>query len=427
MLAGQAALAAGHRKVAEEQFDAALLSIDAIYADNEAAEKARSLWHAEGVKDFKGEPYERVMAFYYRGLLYLMAGDWDNAQASFKGGVLQDSFAALERDRADVASLIWLEGWARRCGGSDSAAADLFAEAASLRPALKAPPPEADLVVVAETGGGPRKAAAGKNGEKLVYWEGPLGNDRLVAVVGGRKVEMAEAENLYFQAVSRGGRQMDDLLADKADTKDTVHAVGKTAAVAGLGTAAVAGSQGHYGQGNRNAAAAGAIIGLVGLLAMAAAEGMNAHADTRAWDTLPHSIHIAALQAPGPISQGDVDLEDGVGRKLLSGGAHLQLASVGRCSLVWVDSGSIMASRSEPVVAVPANGGGGDAVANANCRTPSGAGAFLPPEVCTRIGGTVLTLGPPPVVERVSCRVPSGSLSELPPAICDRVGGAVVR
>jgi tetratricopeptide (TPR) repeat protein len=91
--AGVAAVAEGKTQDATGLFDSALDSIEGMFANTENAAKARSLWYEEGAKDYKGEPYERAMAYYYRGLLYLAEGDYENARASFRGGILQDAFA----------------------------------------------------------------------------------------------------------------------------------------------------------------------------------------------------------------------------------------------------------------------------------------------------------------------------------------------
>src|SRR5690554_6357288 len=56
---GTAAFYRGDIDLARDNFDAALEVIETVYADNDSAAKARSLWHEEGRKDFKGEPYER--------------------------------------------------------------------------------------------------------------------------------------------------------------------------------------------------------------------------------------------------------------------------------------------------------------------------------------------------------------------------------
>jgi hypothetical protein len=106
---------AGDYDIAKELLDQVLLRIDMVYADNENAMKARSLWYEEGMKDFIGEPYERAMAFYYRGLLYMMDEDYENARACFKNGVIQDAFAEEEQNRCDFAALIFSKAGRPRC------------------------------------------------------------------------------------------------------------------------------------------------------------------------------------------------------------------------------------------------------------------------------------------------------------------------
>ncbi len=81
---GVQAMEIGQYDVAAQSFDQALGIITSVYADSESAARARSLWIEEGSKDFRGEPYERAMAFYYRGLLDLMDGEYDTARSSFR-------------------------------------------------------------------------------------------------------------------------------------------------------------------------------------------------------------------------------------------------------------------------------------------------------------------------------------------------------
>jgi outer membrane protein assembly factor BamD (BamD/ComL family) len=62
MRAGLAAFEAGADKIAAASFDDALNYIEAIYADNPTAEKARSTFLPERTKEYKGESYEQAMA-----------------------------------------------------------------------------------------------------------------------------------------------------------------------------------------------------------------------------------------------------------------------------------------------------------------------------------------------------------------------------
>lgn len=108
--AGLTAMEFGYNSLASKTFDEALLTIETIYGGDEKAKQARALFTAEDRKVFRGEPYERAMAFYYRGVLYLMEGDYENARASFRSGSLQDTLAEKEEYQQDFALLEFLEG-----------------------------------------------------------------------------------------------------------------------------------------------------------------------------------------------------------------------------------------------------------------------------------------------------------------------------
>src|SRR4051812_5792486 len=64
------ALRLGNLAEAKAKLDDAITRIGGIRANDETAKKARGYFSPERDKTFIGEPYERVMAYYYRGLLY---------------------------------------------------------------------------------------------------------------------------------------------------------------------------------------------------------------------------------------------------------------------------------------------------------------------------------------------------------------------
>ncbi|MEW5728602.1 MAG: hypothetical protein AB1918_12320 [Pseudomonadota bacterium] len=420
MTGGLAALTSGHLPLAERSLDIALGGIETVYADDPAAEKARSVWHAEDVKEFKGEPYERAMAYYYRGLAYLAKGDWDNAQASFQGGVLQDTFAEMERHRADVGSLVWLEGWANSCRGNTSRAGELFAEAQSINPALKPPAKDETVLVVAESGQAPRKFRAGNNGEKLGIREGLIGNYALAARLGEAAVPLARAEDLFYQATTRGGRAADKILAEKSATKDGTEALGMGMIVGGL---AAANYNSQSRNNNNDAAAAGLAIALIGLMVYAASQNMDAGADIRTWINLPHSVHLAALPAEN-FDPRKLTLVDPAGRDVLSPSARLLVAAPGPCTLVWIGAHNVVPSLA---VEAAADGSAG------NCRTSAGTLVTMPPPTCKRIGGQPLggegavglKMDAAAAATRFSntCRTSTGAVAELDADTCQRIGG----
>ncbi|MEW5726243.1 MAG: hypothetical protein AB1918_00315 [Pseudomonadota bacterium] len=342
MRIGLAALELGEDKLAEELFDDALGNIEIVYADNAQAAEARSLFTKELAKDFKGEPYERAMAYYYRGLLYLKAGDYDNARASFKGGFIQDGFADEDQHRADFGLLPYLQGWASRCRGNAATAEDDFREAQAINPAAPLPGPADTVLVLAETGSAPIKVSAtDPNSTKPRHLK-----FRRVSATQTARVRLAQGtadlvriEDVYRQAATRGGREFDTILAGKAQFKAAAGTVGD-AALAGAVVAASYSANSRNREQRENAAAAAGAMLLVGLIAKAAAEATEPDADTRYWDNLPDRVHALTLPLPEDTRAVTVEFlaEDGA----VVGAKEVAVSRAGACGLAWVRSQTAM-------------------------------------------------------------------------------------
>jgi tetratricopeptide (TPR) repeat protein len=87
-----AALERGQYDTAKQYLDEAISRLDNIYGKDADASKARGLFSAEAKKGFIGEPYERCMAYYYRGIIYWRDGEPDNARACFRTAEFIDSY-----------------------------------------------------------------------------------------------------------------------------------------------------------------------------------------------------------------------------------------------------------------------------------------------------------------------------------------------
>jgi len=335
---GLAALEIDEIAHAAASFDRALESIDAIYADNPRAAAARSLWIKENIKDFKGEPYERAMAYYYRGLAYMRSGEYDNAAASFRGAIFQDSIAAEETYRSDFAAMLFLEGWARRCYGNAVDARDAFAEAARHQPRLAEPPASHTVLLLAETGRGPLKAAEGAGRERLVFRRsGNIREQGVNSSVDGVKVPGIPAGDVFYQATTRGGRPIDAILANKAVWKGATDTTGSVLVGAGVLAATYGASSG-----DRDTALAGLGIAALGLLVQGVAAQMQAEADVRSWDNLPDRIHVATLESIPPTSKVVAEWLDETQSPLADTPAQIRLEKVGNCSLGWIRSVSAL-------------------------------------------------------------------------------------
>src|ERR1044071_9500406 len=84
------AMRQGKFELAQQYLQEALTTLQGVYGPDPNAKKARGYFHAEAKKTFIGEPYERSMAYIYRGILYWMNGEPDNARACFRRAQLED-------------------------------------------------------------------------------------------------------------------------------------------------------------------------------------------------------------------------------------------------------------------------------------------------------------------------------------------------
>jgi tetratricopeptide (TPR) repeat protein len=338
--AGLAAFEAGADDVAAASFDDALNRIEAIYADNPSAEKARSTFVPERSKDFKGEAYERAMAFYYRGLIFLAQGDYGNARAVFQGGQLQDAFAEDQRYQSDFAVLDVLSGWASHCEGNSVLARDFYGRAQQARPDIYIPAPRDRFLAIADVGLSPMKLGEGAYGEYLTYIPPePVPEASVTFMAGGVPYPANFGEDLYWQATTRGGRQVDKILAGKAQFKDVAVGVGIVSlqlADAALDVATW-NSFDRYDGGDTDAALAWAAgLAIVGLGSMLLADSAAPEADTRYWDNLP--AHIDYTSLPPGAYPSEAVFKDASGATLGSQPLRIRIDPKGQCGLVYVKS-----------------------------------------------------------------------------------------
>lgn len=320
---GLAAIQEQEWKTAEWAFDRALDRIEAIYANNPKAAAARSAFHNEANKDFKGEPYERAMAYYYRGLLYLRAEDYGNARASFKSAEYMDTLSETENFQSDFAVMNYLIGWTQQCEGQGSSAKESFDIASKAQAGLLAPPPTANVLFVSEIGNGPVKAQDGASGQKLVFNTGaPYPENGVVfQVVPGKgqpaDVRLSEASSLYYQATTRGPRGNDANLQGKANLREGTSAIGNGLMQAGLAS------------GDMYTAGIGMVFSMF-------SKTVKTKADIRGWDGLPEKILVGTGTARSPNWTYKV--------KYMAGDNPVDLAGVDmramgkKCSVVWARS-----------------------------------------------------------------------------------------
>ena len=283
-----------------------ITDLESFYSSSEDAVNARSLWWEEGRKSFKGEPYERAMAYYYMGILYLQEGDYENARASFVSGHLQDSFAEEDQDRSDFALLMLLEYWSASLAGSAGLAEMALADLNQLRPDLLIPDPSTHALVILETGLSPRKLNDGVSGERLVFRRGRNFEDKYgyASLQGsGYSFNLEPIEDVYYQASTRGARAIDGVNNGKASYKqgwtDRSSAVANLANQFTLYSNLARDYSDYYSMQTYGAseftididihsgeiAAAASLVSLIG-------SRFKAKADTRYWSNLPDTVHV---------------------------------------------------------------------------------------------------------------------------------------
>jgi tetratricopeptide (TPR) repeat protein len=334
MQAGLAAMAEGQVGQSAELFDSALAGIEGMYANTEGAARARSLWYEEGAKEFKGEPYERAMAYYYRGLLYLAEGDYENARASFRSGLLQDAFAEEDQNRSDFAMLMMLEGWANQLHGDAGAAREAYGEVRRLRPNWREPGTGDNVLVVAELGGSPRKLGDGIGNHEIVYRRPKRTPERHVSVtLDGKPAALAPLEDVYVQAATRGGRPIDRVIDGKVTFQSVTGNVGSAltnvAADASLLASLNGGADGR---------ALGAVAA-VGAISAILSANVKPRADVRYWANLPETLHVTSFHADALPQDIRVALTDDNGNQVPQETLRIQTWRDKRGNaLVWIKS-----------------------------------------------------------------------------------------
>lgn len=313
------ALRAGQYDEAKARLDDAIARIGGIITNDAQAAKARGLFSAESTKPFIGEPYERVMAYYYRGILYWRDGQPDNARACFRSGQVIDSDPEHENYDADYVLLDYLDGLASAKLHADGS--DAFARAqAHAGEKLPLPPynPAANVLIFAEYGYGPRKYAAGEHGEQLRFHvdDSPTRSARLLLDNGRMVVPLPAYDDLDYQATTRGGRVMDHILGNKAYFKTGADMAGNVALAGAVIANGQARRREYRGRDGDDANLAALGLGVLGIISKIASAATQTQADTRQWNNLPQRLSFAALKLPPGEHSGRIEFLDRDGNVL---------------------------------------------------------------------------------------------------------------
>lgn len=315
---GSVYLAQGNKPGALDSFLKSYYLMNDISAFSELEASAISLSGSEDRKAYKGDPYEKAINSLYVGLLLYDKGDLENAMAAFKNGILADSDSEKESYKSDFSILYLLASRTAKKLGNESLSKDFEKEVEELSVERDFDNPDGkdiaaremvnlsnNTLLVFELGQGPLKHRLGKYGEMAVISRGDYKIYDRNLIIDGNINAGAKAyfdSDVYFQANTRGGREMDGILRGQARFKDNSA---KTSLTMVKASTQMIDSANSARRANPYADTAGylAVAGIFAIFAAGSAiasAATNPKADIRHWSLLPANIVIFPLfLAPG--------------------------------------------------------------------------------------------------------------------------------
>jgi hypothetical protein len=295
----------GDCDTAKKALDNAIAIMDSKITNKEMLEEVMSLSGSEKDKIFKGEPHEKAVCYFYRGLIYLSDGDFENARACFVNGEIQtDKYTDNEAVRGNWLSLRYLRALADIFDGRVTGVQ--FPEEIPEDLAIGPYHQGDDSLLVVVTGYAPIKVQ--NTVEQSEYGLGYVNNESQVETVSLYKISEQDgssandngtsgpfkllslthpSEDLYVQAVSRGRRNMDEVLKAKKAQADqstknakTWESIAHGASQAGIYGLPVVGISMLMGGAEKDKAASADSVG-----------------DLRQISSLPGNIYLASFKS----------------------------------------------------------------------------------------------------------------------------------
>jgi tetratricopeptide (TPR) repeat protein len=298
---GSCALAAGDLEGAWEAFMAAYEVINSVNT-NDGGRTLGAAVVFEGVKVWKGEPFERAMAHYYLGLVCLKKHDYENARSAFQNSLfkLREYANKDDPEHYQAAETNFALGYFGlgfcylRLHKSDLAEAN-FKLAIRTDPKLAAVvnevnKPGVNTLIFVDAGMGPRRAAKGWYNEESAF--GPTPAERgpitpVVVLADGKPIGSTDAQHYMLDTLAMAQEQ-------KWQDIDTLRKV-----KAAVGTGMMAGGAGMAAYGSQRGDQRMALAGL-GVALAGAAVAASSQADLRCWEMLPRTVYVVpAALTPG--------------------------------------------------------------------------------------------------------------------------------
>ncbi len=314
---GLAALADGDNRegaeVLHRTFD--MLSTAGLNKDRTAA----AVLFFEGVRIWKGEPFEQALAYYWTAVQYALLDDWENARAAAANSLFRlADFGSDQRADYSVTDSNFTLGFLMQATAAALSGAsgrdDLLRAATRISPGMQSVADvirsgDYDTILMVDFGKGPTKTAYGAD-DSLTRFV-PQERRRGPLIIRADGLELARAD-----AVCDVDQLAQDLRWNNLENVRKIKSATGNLLVAGGAAAVIIGAD-H--DSNEAMIAGGAAI-LAGLLAKA-----GSHADTRYLEFAPQSIYFVPVKVLRPCT---LEVQVALG-STLSGGASGWIPTVG--------------------------------------------------------------------------------------------------
>lgn len=280
--------------------------------DPQSEEKAASIWHGENNKVFKGDVHERATLYAFLAMSFMELGEWEDAERCVKNGLLTDSANVQnEQYNSDYALLHYLGAVACRKAGrtadADAYVAQMTAvmsgrgvrtDAGSSIAGVLDGALDPDALVIAWIGDPPQYVRGGAYEEVRHPVRGSVPFTFLTFEVdgAGQSVAPQRLGDVNWQALTRGGREMDGVLEQKAAVKSGFHASGNIFLVIGFNC--ITSFSNNLAVETIFLGAGGTCLALGGVCHLVG-HAVNSRADIRCWRNLPGELVVMPLVMKG--------------------------------------------------------------------------------------------------------------------------------
>jgi len=287
---------------------------------------ASAYWFSERQKWWMGDPYERAYNSWYLGMLNFEAQEFEDAMPCFRNAMFVDTGDLKQGEYAAD----WLPPFIMRMRcfltRNDPESVKMLLDEIGRLPKDPAnfdpdcpwltieAQQDANTLLWIELGDGPHFTAEGHHGSVRAINQGEYAESLARVFINGQDMGQAyKVGDTYFQAITRGGRIMDDILNGKAIAKTASIAVGASAMHVGRKIA-----QSGAGKGNNAARNAGLITMGAGAVVMIGGLLMSAEADTRGNVLLPGETHLLMAKLPPGRHEAEIHYFDMHNRELVN-------------------------------------------------------------------------------------------------------------